>query len=270
LNRLARAYRAARLLSEMLERYWREECTGPKLDLEEMLGYVRFAVDAVRKAQKDPRQQSQTLRKAHAGTSHAAPIASEAGHPSSASTTQKLDTRYTFSQGTIDRQLCYIPPLRSQCSRPSRPSLDRTYAPLGWISYSNSQLQRTYAPPASRSSSLPRSHLPNTFPNPASNPNPATDPMRAILDHCSSTRISRGRGTNSESESDSSEDHQSVTTNPFEAYSSSTPVHTPAKLQPTRDQHSSKVSVAKTYLDGRDNWECDFCGPECFCWGFDD
>ncbi|KAH7139488.1 hypothetical protein B0J11DRAFT_589369 [Dendryphion nanum] len=31
-----------------------------------------------------------------------------------------------------------------------------------------------------------------------------------------------------------------------------------------------RVPLVKTYIEGRDNWACDFCGPECFCWRFDD
>lgn len=242
LTRLARAYRAVQLLSEMAGRYWRQEEMVPGLELEEILGYVRLAVDAVQNA---TREQRQTLRKA--ATFHSPAIASGFKYDSSASAART--TRYAFSQGTIDRQLCYLAPSRPQYKGPPRPLPHPNYAPLGWISYA--QQHHIYAPSAPAPSALHPPHLANAFPN----SKPATDPMRAMLDHCSSTLVSRAR--------ESDEDEHSVMTNPF--CSTPAPVDIPAKIPP-----AARVSGAKTYLDGRDNWECDFCGPECFCWGFDD
>lgn len=152
----------------------------------------------------------------------------------------RIDTEVlgaTFSQGTIDRQLGDFAPefiLVSSYCMPKEQNPRRMHAP---------NIGPTHSFPA-RAAELPITMSATT---------PTNDFMKHFV-------LPRPFAQTSEK---SAED-ELVMTNPFSSPATAT------DWTPPTVTSISAASPVKMYLDGRDEWVCDFCGPDSFCFDLDD
>jgi hypothetical protein len=225
-----RAREAVHLLNRMARSYW--ACSDSRPDPEELRGYITFAAESIEKIAQEKRRRDAQRRTP-------SPMAMGVSYYPP---TYVPYQHTTFSQGTIDRQLGDLSLMRTPAASMRQYSV---YYPGAYPSYMVSWTPSTNN---YHMQSLERPVYPSAW---------------EVLDNSVPPQVSTPM--TEEHDDGSVYMNHNIQSHGFSS-------HLSRSSSPELQSLPSAVGAppVKTYMDGRDDWACDFCGPECFCWHLDD